>query len=52
MSPVASTIGTILGPVYERRRRLFFLATKNPFGHNGGWDRGISHDRLRPTPAV
>jgi cyclopropane-fatty-acyl-phospholipid synthase len=35
--------------VWERRWRLFFLATAGLFGHAGGEEWGVSHYRLRPS---
>jgi len=34
--------------VWERRWRLFFLATSGLFGHSGGDEWGVSHYRLKP----
>jgi cyclopropane-fatty-acyl-phospholipid synthase len=49
-------IRRILSPVYgpatnvwERRWRLFFLATAGLFGHAGGEEWGVTHYRLRPV---
>jgi cyclopropane-fatty-acyl-phospholipid synthase len=49
-------IRSILKPVYgsevalwERRWRLFFLATAGLFGHAGGAEWGVTHYRLAPT---
>ena len=49
-------IRMILEPVYggelrvwERRWRLFFLATAGLFGHAGGSEWGVTHYRLKPT---
>ncbi|MCB8876606.1 SAM-dependent methyltransferase [Acidisoma silvae] len=49
-------IRRILSPVYgrdtavwERRWRLFFLATAGLFGHAGGAEWGVTHYRLRPV---
>lgn len=36
--------------VWERRWRLFFLATMGLFGHAEGNDWGVSHYRLMPVP--
>jgi cyclopropane-fatty-acyl-phospholipid synthase len=36
-------------PVWERRWRLFFLATAGLFGHAGGHEWGVSHYRLMPV---
>ena len=54
----ADEIGDILREVYGkdarlwgRRWRLFFLATAGLFGHDNGEEWGVSHYRLRPTPA-
>jgi cyclopropane-fatty-acyl-phospholipid synthase len=51
-----SAIHAILEPVYgrevrlwERRWRLFFLATSGLFGHSGGAEWGVTHYRLIPT---
>lgn len=35
--------------VWQRRWRLFFLATAGLFGHAGGEEWGVSHYRLRPA---
>lgn len=35
--------------LWQRRWRLFFLATSGLFGHSGGAEWGVSHYRLRPT---
>lgn len=35
--------------VWNRRWRLFYLATAGLFGHHGGTEWGVSHYRLRPT---
>jgi cyclopropane-fatty-acyl-phospholipid synthase len=47
----------VLRPVYgkdarlwQRRWRLFFLATIGLFGHADGEEWGVSHYRLSPTP--
>ena len=52
------TIRTELEPVYgrdlrvwERRWRLFFLATAGLFGHAGGAEWGVTHYQLKPTLA-
>ncbi|MDE2238905.1 MAG: class I SAM-dependent methyltransferase [Rhodospirillales bacterium] len=37
-------------PVWERRWRLFFLATAGLFGHGGGEPWGVSHYLLTPVP--
>jgi cyclopropane-fatty-acyl-phospholipid synthase len=51
-----AAIRGILEPVYgrevriwERRWRLFFLATAGLFGHAGGEEWGVTHYRLAPT---
>ena len=51
-----ATIREVLRPVYgrdariwERRWRLFFLATAELFGHCGGEEWGVTHYRLKPT---
>jgi len=36
--------------LWQRRWRLFFLATAGLFGHRGGREWGISHYLLRPAP--
>ncbi len=36
--------------IWERRWRLFFLATEGLFGHGGGKHWGVSHYRLAPVP--
>jgi cyclopropane-fatty-acyl-phospholipid synthase len=36
-------------PLWERRWRLFFLATAGLFGHAGGEEWGVTHYRLRPA---
>lgn len=36
-------------PLWQRRWRLFFLATGGLFGASGGAEWGVSHYRLRPT---
>ncbi len=53
----ASEILEILRQVYgkdaklwQRRWRLFFLATRGLFGHAGGEPWGVSHYRLKPAP--
>ena len=38
--------------VWNRRWRLFYLATAGLFGHDGGREWAVSHYRLRPTPAA
>jgi cyclopropane-fatty-acyl-phospholipid synthase len=35
--------------LWQRRWRLFFLATMGLFGHNGGTEWGVSHYRLKPS---
>lgn len=35
--------------IWQRRWRLFFLATAGLFGHSGGEEWGVSHYRLRPA---
>ena len=49
-------IAEILAQVYgrdallwQRRWRLFFLATSGLFGHSGGSEWGVSHYRLKPA---
>lgn len=37
--------------LWRRRWRLFFLATAGLFGHADGQEWGVSHYRLKPTPA-
>ena len=37
--------------LWQRRWRLFFLATAGLFGHGGGTPWGVSHYRLAPVPA-
>ncbi len=37
--------------LWERRWRLFYLATEGLFGHRGGAIWGVSHYRLKPTSA-
>ena len=51
-----SAIREVLTPVYgsdvrmwERRWRLFFLATAGLFGHGSGEEWGVTHYRLKPT---
>jgi cyclopropane-fatty-acyl-phospholipid synthase len=51
-----TAIRPILEPVYgrdvriwERRWRLFFLATSGLFGHADGEEWGVTHYRLKPT---
>ena len=51
-----AAIRSVLEPVYgrdlkiwERRWRLFFLATAGLFGHSGGEEWGVTHYRLKPT---
>jgi len=53
-----AAIRSILEPVYgrdvrvwERRWRLFFLATAGLFGHAGGEEWGVTHYRLAPAAA-
>jgi cyclopropane-fatty-acyl-phospholipid synthase len=36
--------------LWQRRWRLFFLATIGLFGHAGGEEWGVSHYRLSPSP--
>ena len=36
--------------LWERRWRLFFLATEGLFGYRGGERWGVSHYRLKPAP--
>lgn len=36
-------------PLWERRWRLFFLATAGLFGYRGGVPWGVSHYRLKPS---
>jgi len=36
--------------LWQRRWRLFFLATEGLFGHRGGAEWGVSHYLLRPVP--
>jgi cyclopropane-fatty-acyl-phospholipid synthase len=38
-------------PLWQRRWRLFFLATAGLFGHAKGGEWGVSHYRLSPAPA-
>ena len=43
----------VYGPdarLWERRWRLFYLATAGLFGHGGGKFWGVSHYRLKPSP--
>jgi len=35
--------------LWQRRWRLFFLATAGMFGHRGGTEWGVSHYRLKPA---
>jgi cyclopropane-fatty-acyl-phospholipid synthase len=35
--------------LWQRRWRLFFLATAGLFGHDGGAEWGVSHYRLSPA---
>jgi hypothetical protein len=35
--------------LWQRRWRLFFLATMGLFGHAGGEEWGVSHYRLTPA---
>jgi cyclopropane-fatty-acyl-phospholipid synthase len=53
-----AAIRAVLEPVYgrdlriwERRWRLFFLATAGLFGHAGGAEWGVTHYRLKPASA-
>ena len=36
--------------LWQRRWRLFFLATAGLFGHAGGEPWGVGHYRLKPLP--
>jgi len=50
---VRAILADVYGPeaaVWERRWRLFFLATAGLFGHAGGEPWGVSHYRLAPVP--
>jgi cyclopropane-fatty-acyl-phospholipid synthase len=38
--------------LWQRRWRLFFLATAGLFGHRGGSEWGVSHYLLRPSPSL
>lgn len=38
--------------VWNRRWRLFYLATAGLFGHEGGSEWGVSHYRLSPTTSI
>ena len=49
---VADTLRGVYGgawPMWNRRWRLFFLATAGLFGDRGGSEWGVSHYRLRPA---
>ena len=49
---VAAVLATVYGDraaLWQRRWRLFFLATAGLFGHAGGHEWGVSHYRLAPT---
>ena len=47
--PVLATVYGEDARLWERRWRLFFLATEGLFGHAGGEPWGISHYRLKPA---
>jgi cyclopropane-fatty-acyl-phospholipid synthase len=38
--------------LWQRRWRLFFLATSGLFGHADGEEWGVSHYRLKPVGAA
>ena len=51
---VRSILKTVYGSdasLWERRWRLFYLATAGLFGHRGGKVWGVSHYRLKPSDA-
>ena len=51
---IAAILTEVYGPdaqVWQRRWRLFFLATMGLFGHDGGHEWGVSHYRLAPAAA-
>jgi cyclopropane-fatty-acyl-phospholipid synthase len=52
--PIRSILKPVYGAdvgVWERRWRLFFLATAGLFGHAGGAEWGVTHYRLVPSAA-
>ena len=49
---IAKVLETVYGEearLWQRRWRLFFLATSGLFGHAGGNEWGVSHYRLKPA---
>ena len=49
---IGDILETVYGPdaaIWNRRWRLFFLATSGLFGHAGGTEWGVSHYRLAPV---
>ena len=48
-SPVLKRVYGRDARLWQRRWRLFFLATAGLFGHAGGEEWGVSHYRLTPV---
>ena len=46
--PILAAVYGAEAGVWQRRWRLFFLATAGLFGDSGGAEWGVSHYRLRP----
>lgn len=49
---IRAILKTVYGtdaPLWERRWRLFYLATAGLFGHSGGTIWGVSHYLLKPA---
>jgi cyclopropane-fatty-acyl-phospholipid synthase len=47
--PILRRVYGAEAPLWERRWRLFFLATAGLFGHRGGEEWGVSHHLLAPA---